>query len=379
MEWRNEGAPYTGEREARMTPASYSTLVENMQSASIPIRELRGAGCVAVTPAAGRVVAMAFSPDQPNLLWSNPEFDRKTKSNAGFESLVGGLGGDRLWFGPEVSYHWQGKPDWKEFKNYQVPKASDPGNYRFEKTSASSLELQGEGVLHPRDGRAPLGFSICRNIRLTPPPISSDDLSLLGIDFVGIEMSHTLEIDDSTSTGRIDLWHLLQVPVGSTLIVPLNRYSEESAKEPLAYGLPGRWVKRSDHVAWKFTGLPNAKFGLAAAALTGRTAVVRRLKAEDWCLIVREFTVSPQAEYGDHPFGRERSNHAFQAWDGFGFGEMEYHSVVLDIDRSQRKLSESDRLWVFGGRGPAIAGIASKLLGLNLSSTMKPKRHIKIL
>ena len=51
----------------------YSQVVSNLKKASIPIKELHGRGQVTVTLAAGRIVALAFSEDGPDLLWSNPK------------------------------------------------------------------------------------------------------------------------------------------------------------------------------------------------------------------------------------------------------------------------------------------------------------------
>src|SRR5690349_1142086 len=96
---------------------TYATVIADLQRASIPVRELTGAGNVAVTLAAGRVVAMAFSREAPNLFWSNPELADTRAVKAEPEKLVGGMGGDRLWFAPELAYHWKGAPDWQGFSN----------------------------------------------------------------------------------------------------------------------------------------------------------------------------------------------------------------------------------------------------------------------
>jgi hypothetical protein len=38
------------------------------------------------------------------------------------------------------------------------------------------------------------------------------------------------------------------------------------------------------------------------------------------------FPFSATASYCDHPYGIPRTDQVFQAWDGFGFGEIEVHS-----------------------------------------------------
>jgi hypothetical protein len=62
-----------------------------------------------------------------------------------------------------------------------------------------------------------------------------------------------------------------------------------------------------------------------------------------------------------------RNDQALQAWDGYGFGEMEYHSPVLDGERGPRELAESDQLWAFGGAAQPIVALASRLLRLDIA------------
>ena len=93
----------------------YSQIVSDLEKASVPVKQLHGPGVVAVTLAAGRIVALAFSKDGPNLFWTHPDLGATGTANP--TRLVGGIGGDRLWFSPELRYHWVGKPDWHGLGN----------------------------------------------------------------------------------------------------------------------------------------------------------------------------------------------------------------------------------------------------------------------
>lgn len=344
----------------------YSSVVDALRKASIPIKELEGDGYVAVTLAAGRIVAMSFSKQGPNLMWSNPQLEDAELVRNHPEKLVGGIGGDRLWFSPELDYHWRGAPDWKEFSNYKAPEATDPGAYKFVQAAPNSIHLSASGKLTAYGQNQSLGFEVQRVIRMTAPPVSKTDPSMQGVDYVGIETSHSLKIDSATKAGKIDLWHLLQMPVGSVLIVPLKTTANSNDKKPLSYGLPGGWMQKPGHIMWRYGGEAQAKFGLPAAALTGRTAVLRQLEPGRWCMIVRQFPVEPNAIYGDHPYKVPRNDQVFQAWDGYGFGEMEYHSPVLDAQHGARELKEFDQLWAFGGSPKLIAALAIRLLGVDV-------------
>jgi hypothetical protein len=342
----------------------YSQTVGDLQKASVPVRELAGPGAVAVTLAAGRIVALAFSRDAPNLLWTHPDLGRES-SHPG--QLTGGIGGERLWFSPELRYHWLGEPDWQQLTNYTVPLDTEPGHYDFVDSEPGVIALAATGRLPVRGSDQSLAFRVAREIRLVQPPLALDDPLLRGVQYVGVEATHELTIQDETRSGEVDLWHLLQMPRGSILIVPLR---PGHGAQPLAYGVPGPWLTTSNSVIWRIEGSGNAKMGVSAAALTGRAAILRRLSSQQWSLIVRQFPVDVSARYGDHPYGMPRHDQVFQAWDGLGFGELEFHSPVLDAHRGPRSLREQDQLWAFGACAQSIAALADHLLQLDIRSLL---------
>lgn len=350
---------------------TYGDVIDALtEVAHLPVRQLQttsGRGCVAMAQAAGRVVAMAFSADGPNLFWSNPQLRDHDVLRKVRDRLVFGYGGDRLWFAPEVDYNWDGKPQWDTLANYKVPASADPGAYRFAEAGLDSIKLQSEGELpiHGSDNR--VAFKVERTVRFATAPLKVDDPLMKGVDYVGIETSHSLKTGDEAKAGRLGLWHLLQVPVGSVLLVPLNPTATVDQKRPLSYALPGSWEQKEDHILLKYCGEARAKFGLPAIALTGRTAVLRQLAPGRWCLLVRQFPVDANARFADYPFGIPRNDQLFQAWDGCGFGEMEYHSPMLDLQQGVRELKESDQIWAFGGRAPEITAIAHRLLKIDIS------------
>jgi hypothetical protein len=346
----------------------YSQVINALARASIPVRQLHGRGAVAVTLAAGRIVALAFSHDGPNLLWTNPELADTEKVTAAPAGLPGGLGGDRLWFSPELRYHWAGKPDWRGLSNYHVPSVTDPGQYTYIDGAPDGVALHAKGRLLAQ-GRSDeyLDFAVERKIRLADPPLPLNHPLMHGVDYVGVQTVHELTIEGNNGAGEIDLWHILQTPVGSILIVPL-RHGHET--EPLSYGLPGGWQKTADSLIWRIAGTANAKLGIAAEALTGRSAILRELSCERWCLIVRQFPADTAARYGDHPDGVPRHDQVFQAWDGLGFGEMEYHSPVLNTAQGPRRLHDEDHLWAFGGTAQTIAALAKNLLDVDIRSLL---------
>jgi len=126
---------------------SFQQIIEMLSAAGVPTRQLAGGGNVAVTPVGGRIVAMAFSPSDRNLFWTNPELINADLVRNHPEKLAGGLGGDRIWFAPELDYHWRGKPDWNTCSNYEVPTSADPGAYKFVSEAADAVTLRAHIVL----------------------------------------------------------------------------------------------------------------------------------------------------------------------------------------------------------------------------------------
>lgn len=343
---------------------SYANIVSDLRRAGVPVEDLGTTAKVAVTLAAGRVIAMAFSSEEENLMWSHPRLGDTALVTNHPQMLHGGFGGDRLWFAPELAYHWHGEPDWNCFSNYSVPSDTDPGVYRFTDRDAVSVTLHGAGSL--RAGISAVRFEVVREIRMIESPVPTNHALMSGVDYVGIETSHRLRFAKDTKTGRLDLWHLLQVPAGSILIVPFKKGATADVVQPLSYGPAGSWQQKSDHLMWRFGGEARTKVGLSAAALTGRSAVLRQLNARRWCMIIRDFPVDPDATYADHPYAMPRVDQAFQAWDGFGFGEMEFHSPAADAEHGPRELRERDRLWAFGGSPAAIAALGLELLHIDV-------------
>lgn len=331
----------------------------------MPLHQLTGAGCVAVTLAGGRVVAMGFSPDSPNLTWSNPKLYDTDLVVRSPESLVGGFGGERLWFGPETDFHWDGVPDWNTFANSKIPPASDPGSYHFVKEDLKSITLHTKGELRAHRADRRVVFNVSRTVGLVEPPLPKSHALMRDIEYVGVEFSHAMKIIDGN--GVVDLWHILQMPIGSVLIVPLKRSANDQQPKALSYGLPGAWVESSDRIVWRYAGDANAKFGVTSAATTGRAAVIRALQNGRWNMLVREFPVNLNARYCDHPYGEPRNDQVFQAWDGYGFGEMEYHSPAADAEHGPREVEDVDRLWAFGGHPEAIQALAARLLSIKLN------------
>jgi len=165
-----------------------------------PIQWKTESGSVSISPEHGRVLGIEISGHQA--LWRPAAFD------GGWN-----IGGERLWIGPEVDWFWQrvGKPD---FSLYQVPADLNPDRWTVSRRDADSCRSEIEVSLQcaHRDARVRLGIS--RTFELIPP---SGIESRSGLAF---RISTSLEILDGTAGQPVDLWSILQVPFGGSMVIP---------------------------------------------------------------------------------------------------------------------------------------------------------------
>jgi hypothetical protein len=339
------------------TGPTYRDAIERLSREGVAIRELPGPGRVAVAAETGHIAALALAEDEPNLVWLHPEVGEVPgRRGAG---LPGGFGGDRLWFAPECAYFWKGEPDWVDFSNNATLPEMDPGNYHLVDVDGG-VGISGDVRLAPFDGGPEIAFAVERDIRPVTPPYSAS-----GIGAIGVETSHRITLRTRVPAGRLDLWHLLQVQPWSTLIVPLRGDVADADAEAVVYTGSARPTRLPDQLRWTYTGTSKSKFGVSARATTGRTAIVRALDADRRLLLIRDFPVDPAASYVDDPYGAPRGDVAIQVWDGFGFGEMEFHGPGI-AGEPGHVYEESDRIWAFVGTPAAVTDAARELLAVGI-------------
>ncbi|MBI2194371.1 MAG: hypothetical protein HYU36_20530 [Planctomycetes bacterium] len=307
------------------------------------------------------MIGLALPGEEENLVWTSPQLEDTETLRSHPEKIFCGIGGDRLWFGPEFAYHWNGDADAVSFKNYRVPAGVDPGRYRFEEADEVSVRMAMEcRLVDRRDGEA-VTFQVARSVSVTDSPLPAASAIARRVRFMGVRVQHLIRIRSCPRGKSVGLWHLLQMPAGSTLIVPTR-----GKPRPLRYFNQGCWECRADHLRWTYTGEAKAKCGLDVHQVSGRSAVLRPISGGRWALIVRQFPVLPGLYYADAPRSSLAGEQVVQMWDGFGFGEMEYHSPAVGGQPLAREYAETALLWAFGGTKADIARVGQDLLGVVL-------------
>lgn len=329
----------------------YQNVIKCLKQAGLPVKEIvsPSGGRAAVTTTGGALVGMCV--EEENIPYVNEAIAEPGWLSGKNSSQIGGL---RLWFAPEYAYFWKGEPDARTLANYNVQEECDPGSYAITHADAGSVRMEMTATLEDfRDGKK-VKFSVERVISATPPPV---DLGSLG--YMGVRLQHRLEILRAPSGKRVDLWHLLQMPAGSSLLVP----TRGPAKPLIYFNAFGHndWQAEKDALRWNYRGTDIAKLGLDISQVTGRAGVLRPLPDGRFAAMIWQFPVSPGMAYVDGSSEALARNQILQAWDGFGFGELEYHSPSASA--GDPIYAEHSLLWCFCGSLKQINRVALELLG----------------
>lgn len=282
-------------------------------------------GRLLVTCRGARVLAWEPAPGDANVFWHHPDAAGCT-SPAGLASLRGGVGGLRVWFGPEHTYGWDGVPDTVQYTNYVVQADQDPGRYRIVAQEAARVTMEAQGSLHDlRTGRD-VGFSIRRSVDANSDIPQSGIGLPPGIAASTIAMENELVIEAGWPEARIDIWQLAQFRVPAWLGFPLR-----ARGEPDVYFNPTNrrpWRVLPDAVVWKVEGASCTKIGFPTRLSTGTVGawLPAGRHSDEAHLIVWKLPVVDGGDYVDGPAPRRFHDQVTQAWDGFGFCELEYHS-----------------------------------------------------
>ena len=247
------------------------------------------------------------------------------------------------------------------FSNYLVQRQEEPGEYRIT-AGDGAIRLAAEPVLVDRRDGTEVHFAVERVVGLCPrPPVDLPP----GVRYAGYESRCAIRLLEASAGGCVGLWHLLQFPAGSTLVVPLR-----AAFPPEPYFNAGSWRVHEGPGAplfsWRFGGTANAKIGYGSLQVTGRAGVLRPWTDGEWALVILDFPVHPGMYYCDAPRPERAGDQALQAWDGFGFGELEYHGPAVGRPPLPRWWEESARVWAFAGPPGRMAALALELLGVRI-------------
>lgn len=318
------------------------------------IRNERGIVAMFTAPGA-RMIGLWPNPESENLLWTNPILPDNFPCDGGWNNWKsGGVGGSRIWHGPEHRWFFEGAPQ-KNLSNYLVRPSIDPAQYEMseltdELTFVQNVTLEKSAEIH-----------MSRKFELT------DKEQLKSVEFA-IELNETRRMvaNNPPHDFQIDFWEISQVHPHSWIVIPTNgipKYSvsyEENAGE-----IAARVEASSDHLAWKVTGQGNVKGSLPASQVQGIVGVIRRCNETEFSLLIRRFDPDPASAYLDGLFPDQVNEQCIQWWDGFGFGEIETHSPTLT--NNNMNISEHHQIRAYMGNKQMIKSLAEEELNCQIS------------
>ncbi len=239
------------------------------------------------------------------------------------------IGGDRLWIAPERDWHWTDVSVF-DLSNYQVAEAIDPGSWKLGEwqgdriTAELSFTVQHRHIENFIQGKIRRQFSfneaLGRSIQELQDPVSWTTVD-------------TLTLEDGTPGQGINLWRIMQVPVGGQMYVA----SSTTGSYRLHFGDETGLVKADDgKLEAEITGDQMYKIGMLQQGVKDLIAFARPLSGDSMLVTARWFRVPADAIYLDTPMDEPRTpGDVIQIFNdnGFfgGFGELEIHGSGIQV------------------------------------------------
>ncbi len=326
-----------------------------------------GDGQLVFLPHGARLLGCAMPGVEGNLFFHHPAIENADTAGAQLTEAGGGLGGDRLWVGPEVAYMWTDLAEARKapFDCSVLPEYMDPGQWKVIDDADGAIHLTNEMTLVDHRFERKITLEVGREVHVIDPPADLPS-SVHCAAFMIRNAMTVVGGDDGAVAG---LWDLLQMPVGGVLVCPTLT---PVTAPPRSYYEPYRPgdVERTDRAVHFHTkGDHIIKMGLAPQQTTGRMAYLRRV-GDAMTAIVRSFLPAPGAPYIDLPrdsadvFGGD----ALQAFcdDGRfqGFCEMEYHETALICGQARTHHCGACITQVLAGQPAKVEQAAAALIGV---------------
>lgn len=322
---------------------------------------------VLILPYGGRILGL-FAPDsEKNFYWTNPVLDNEKTAEKFFASDEWqNTGGDRTWMAPEIDVFL---PKFPNLSIYFQPRQLDPGNYEVVKNHGC-IELTNNFSLILTRSQQKIKLKLTKSVTDAPNPLryERDILELSDIKYAGYSLRVALDILNGGTTESVSLWNLVQMPHGGDLLIPIYGKTEpvicfgDISKEDL--------IVKDSLIIYKMQAQGAQKITMRAIATTGRVGYIYQ-KNDEWCFIVRNFTVNPSRQYIDVPW--QDPNHLGYSTQACNvnnkrgcFSELEYHVPAIGGNTGLKHSEDTSQIWAFRGPMEKIRIVAHKLLSLNI-------------
>jgi len=339
-----------------------------------PIELAAGSGGrIVLLERGARMIGMFADEASDNALWVNPAaFPAETETEADpAGSLSWNIGGERTWISPELVYFVRERE--RFWETYEVPPALDPGRYRTEAGGDAGREAVFAQTCELASHRTKekLTLSIRKRVRLADDPLRRDGggvAEAYACAHIGCEVRNEIEVVASSGTfaAPVACWAIVQVPAGGVVWVPTVGWAE--ADDFFAPNEAARVIVKKGMLRLALDARAQRKLSLKADRVVGVMAYCRELTGGRASLLVRSFVPDPAGDYRDAPAQRpDERGHCLQLYNDDGslgrFGELEYHSPVIDGTKGVRSLADQSRIDCYEGERSAVIRIRDIVLG----------------
>lgn len=309
----------------------------------------------------GRIFGPFRGEEAEGLFWISEKLEDKGQAS----ELLGGsdwnVGGDRLWFGPEIRYSVRDRE--RFWETLHTPEEIDPGHYKLS-GNGTRVQLCQRIEMKRADGKGgAVKLDVSRNIAAAGNPLRElEEYGKLmeNVRFCGYSQRVCLAGEGES----VEAWNLLQVNAGGNIYVPM--YCPEAGED---YYEPAAEYEKvlEKGVLLRATGRNRYKVGYRAASVTGRLGYACEWEGKP-CLLIRNFPNDPAGLYEEEP-PLKPGVHGFSvhvyndSGSSGGFAEIECTLPAVLGSSGRDRSDDMISTWIFTGDISALEHIARTLLG----------------
>jgi|SRR5579862_2664727 len=317
---------------------------------------------VLVLPYGGRILGLFTALSDRNFFWTNPALDNSETAEAYYHGPQWhNSGGERTWLSPEVEFFL---PDYPSLKTYFQPREFDPGSYELESRRDEWI-LRNSFTARMARSKSTVRLRINKGIAPAKDPLTNAEANLSSsLQYAGFTLRTGLEILENTASAQLNLWSLLQLPHGGTMILPT--YGHAQVIHFMGSISSDDLQVSNSIVRYKMHDAGEHKIGVPALFATGRIGYLL-LNGDASTLVVRNIIINPSAKYLDTPWTAQDSvGAAIEVCsvnsDLGAFSELEHHAPAIGGAGGNTECEDISQVWAYRGSEDAIRSAARILL-----------------
>lgn len=316
-----------------------------------------------VLPYGGRVLGLFAPESEQNFFWTHPALDAAETARDFYKSPQWhNSGGDRTWLAPEVDFFF---PNFPNLDPYWQPREFDPGNYQLTR-SKGSMVLTNRFTYKLSRSQQTVDLEVSK--RLAPAANPLRNLAG-GLSYAGYTLHTSLAFaDGKTTPAQVGLWNLLQLPHCGEMFFPT--FSRATVTTFFGNVDAADLSIAPNMVRYNMRASGEHKVGLQAWAVIGRAGYLHE-EGDEWCLVVRNFSVNPSGDYVDVPWKEPgTAGFAIEACNVNShlgsFSELEYHVPAIGGPGGERACEDASQVWAFRGGREDILEAARMLISYDV-------------